>query len=313
MIGLLQPAYARHDYFVLRAFNAELASIKGSSIANSKDTGEVSLGTRLRMQWWRDAVGNVYQMEEDGITTDASLSHTDMQGSVQFLESAMHNPVIRALQTAIHKRKLTRRFLERLVDARMDDLEVTQFDTMHELIRYSERTLSSLYYLQLEAAGVMEETADVVASHVGIGVGLTNTLRSLLPRAGIHGEISLPRDLVIQHLVNIQLLKHPPEMEDLESAGNLAAREGIQKAVKEVANVASGHFRLARQGQIQVPKQARAVLLPAVPAMDYLNTLERVDYNIFHPDLNSDDSLQGNLAKLRGTFLLGRAALTGIF
>ena len=318
MIGLLQPSAQRHDYFILRAFNAELASIKGSSLSKSKD-GDVSLGTQMRMQWWRDAIGNLYEgKEEDNYDNNNSTmsggSGSSSSSRSPLLESAKHNPIIRALSTLIDTHVLTQRFLERLVDARMEDLHVSQFNTIQELSTYSERTISSLYYLQLEATGVREESSDIVASHIGIGVGLTNALRSLLPRAGIHGEIALPRDVVIHHLVNIQLLKHPPpELQDLDSPTNAAAREGIRNAVKEVAQVAQGHFRQARQGQIQVPKQARGVLLPAVPAMDYLNLLEKVEYDIFHPDLNSEDSFQGNWAKLRGIFLLGRAAMTGIF
>ena len=70
------------------------------------------------------------------------------------IRSSWNNPVVRELDTAVHHSQLTRRFLERLVEARETDLDVRQFDTMKEQVYYAENTSSSLFYLSLECTDV---------------------------------------------------------------------------------------------------------------------------------------------------------------
>lgn len=61
--------------------------------------------------------------------------------------------------------------------------------------------------------------------------------------------------------------------------------ERLNECVFEVATRAHQHLMKARSLQEQVPKEARDVLLPAVPISNYLDKLQKVDYDIFHPSL----------------------------
>jgi NADH dehydrogenase [ubiquinone] 1 alpha subcomplex assembly factor 6 len=157
------PSASRQAYFALRAFNVEIANIKdasrsmGRSRANTYNdddefnTGDSSLASRLRMQWWKDGVSEVY----DGkIHTDSS-STTASDPILQSLTSSRkHNPVMRSLSHAIRDHDLTHRFLRRIMEAREEDLDVLQYEKLIDVAQYGEDTVSSLLYLSLEAVGV---------------------------------------------------------------------------------------------------------------------------------------------------------------
>jgi NADH dehydrogenase [ubiquinone] 1 alpha subcomplex assembly factor 6 len=159
LCGLLLPANARRSYFAIRAFNVELASIKDGSVSRKvggaqfdNDSG-ASMALKIRLQWWRQALNTIYSEEEDGGDTgDLSSSSDPLLDSM--IRSSWNNPVVRELDTAVHQSQLTRRFLERLVEAREIDLDVRQFNTMNEQIQYAENTFSSLLYLSLECTNV---------------------------------------------------------------------------------------------------------------------------------------------------------------
>jgi NADH dehydrogenase [ubiquinone] 1 alpha subcomplex assembly factor 6 len=155
LCGLLLPANARRSYFAIRAFNVELASIKDGSVSRKvggaqfdNDSG-ASMALKIRLQWWRQALNTIYSEADD--TGDYSSADPLLQSMIR---SSWNNPVVRELDTAVHQSQLTRRFLERLVEAREIDLDVRQFDTMEEQIQYAENTFSSLLYLSLECTNV---------------------------------------------------------------------------------------------------------------------------------------------------------------
>ena len=150
--GLLMPKKAQRAYFALRAFNVELASVKGShNLRRKGDTGGFSdtpatVALQMRMQWWKDALGEIYEEPSSPPASDPALQNLSI--------SCWNSPIVRALDHANQQVKFTRRFLDRLVDARRLDLEVKQLDTLDEAINYADETVSSLLYLTLETVGV---------------------------------------------------------------------------------------------------------------------------------------------------------------
>jgi hypothetical protein len=64
------PSSSRQAYFALRAFNVEIASIKDASRSMGRSradtdnddfvTGDSSMASRLRMQWWKDGIAEIY-------------------------------------------------------------------------------------------------------------------------------------------------------------------------------------------------------------------------------------------------------------
>jgi len=180
--GLLMPSNAREAFFALRAFNVEIATIKDASRlvggrsrgglqrsspaaaggTNYDDNrmdegvGDSSIGSRLRMQWWRDAIAEIYE------TADSDKQHHEQQKQSQdsilhsLTSSRKHNPTLRSLAHAINAHGLTHRFLRRIMEAREVDLDIVQYERVRDIAQYGEDTVSSVLYLSLECAGVSE-------------------------------------------------------------------------------------------------------------------------------------------------------------
>lgn len=147
------PKQSQRAFFALRAFNVELASVKGSHNLRRKggheaggDFGDTSttVALEIRMQWWKDALGEIYG--DPPTASDPALRNLSL--------SCWKSPIVRALDHANQQYGFTRRFLERLVEARALDLHVQQLRTLDESITYAEETVSSLLYLTLESVNV---------------------------------------------------------------------------------------------------------------------------------------------------------------
>jgi NADH dehydrogenase [ubiquinone] 1 alpha subcomplex assembly factor 6 len=153
LCGLLMPHASRRSYFAIRAFNVELASIKDGSVsrqvggAQFEEAG-ASLALKIRFQWWHEALNQIYSDDDT-----AEKPSTD-EFTAAMANSSWKNPIVRVLNHAVHESKLTRRFLERLLEAREADLDVRQADTMDDAMVYAESTFSSLLYLSLETTNV---------------------------------------------------------------------------------------------------------------------------------------------------------------
>jgi NADH dehydrogenase [ubiquinone] 1 alpha subcomplex assembly factor 6 len=155
LCGLLMPHKSRRSYFAIRALNVELASIKDGSVSRQVGGAEfeesgASMALKIRVQWWRDAISQVY-----GDDMSKTIGDPSTEGFLaNMANSCWNNPVVRVLDYAVQESNLTRRFLERLLESREEDLDVRQLDTMDEAIAYAERTFSGLLYLSLETTDV---------------------------------------------------------------------------------------------------------------------------------------------------------------
>ena len=61
--------------------------------------------------------------------------------------------------------------------------------------------------------------------------------------------------------------------------------EGLRDAVFDMASVANAHLQKARKLAGSVPAEACPVLLPAVPAQVILDSLSKVQFDVFDPRL----------------------------
>ncbi|PWA65124.1 Squalene/phytoene synthase [Artemisia annua] len=64
------------------------------------------------------------------------------------------------------------------------------------------------------------------------------------------------------------------------------SRERLNDAVFDMASTANAHLQKARGLAKTVPKEARSVLLPAVPSQVILDSLSRVGFDVFDPRIN---------------------------
>ena len=173
LCGSLMPSRARDSFFVMRAFNAEIAAVRDAT------RGTVATA-RVRMGFWRDVIDHAFR-----------------SGGVSATGAAGAHPLSKPLSAAIAAHSHTRRWLDRLVDARDADLDGIPPTTLAALEAYSEATHSSLLYLSLEAVGVRDVHADYAASHIGKAAGLANVIRGLPLHARL-GQRYMPDDILLK-------------------------------------------------------------------------------------------------------------------
>ncbi|KAL3619391.1 hypothetical protein CASFOL_036961 [Castilleja foliolosa] len=232
------PPNMRKSAFALRAFNIETS--RAMDIASDPRIG------LMRLLWWQESIDKI------------------------FSNKLIEHPVAQALSSVISEHKVSKTWLKRSVearinDARRDDSDIPQ--TVQELERYAEDTVSTLLYSTLESGGIRSTAADHAASHVGKASGLALLLRSLPYHAGRNGRFPyVPADVAGRHVLD--------------------SREGLCGAVFEMASVANAHLEKARGLAGTVPAEARRVLLPGVPAEVLLETLRRVQFDVFDPRLS---------------------------
>lgn len=300
--GLLLPTRYRDAYFALRAFNVEIASIKDqnrSSSSSALSSPGSALALQLRMQWWRDAVASLYEPPQQPPGSGLSLA----------------NPVVRALGQAHGQFPLTRRFLDRIIDAREADLEVRQYQTVAALSHYAEDTACSLLYLTLELCHYDHNNNDVtldhlaaadeMAYHVGLGIGLTTALRGTPHRLVVvsnhnnnnnndQAEMPIPVELLGESF-------HITEKDDITQ------NETFRIACRALAATATDHFCHARELQGHVHHTHRPIFLTMLPSIHYLSRLARTDHDVFAAATETGSD------RLRLLLVLARSWLTGVY
>ncbi|KAL4140974.1 hypothetical protein PRNP1_014098 [Phytophthora ramorum] len=271
LCGLLLPVKTRASFFAIRALNAEIATIKDSAHSN-QITG------KIRMQWWRERIYNLYEVS-------ASAGAGRPQQSTALL---------RALDQGIQEHDLTRRWFERLLDARDQDLDREDVLSLRELEVYAEQTASSLLYLTLECLGVRDDTADRVAGHAGVAIGLATLLRGTAFHSS-RQQSYLPEDLMNKHGVTVDDLVAAVEDPKLG--------EKVAPVVFDVACRAMEHLHQARSLRNDLPRESRRAFLPLVSSSLYLKELEAANFNAFAPELQQSSMLQLHLEVLKHFFL----------
>jgi len=254
LCALLAPAKARDAHIALRAFNIETASI-------ADRVRDPKIGS-LRIQFWRTMLDQMFKKEP----ADADCP-----------------PTMTEIRRAHEKHRFTRRWFDRILDAREKDLG-QQPQTVEQLEEFAESTGASLLYLTLEASGVRDVQADHAASHIGKALAISTVLRATPHHAG-NNQVYIPVQLLRQHKVDLrQMLK-------------LQTSAELQDAVLELASVAKGHLDHART--LPVPPGGIPALLPAAICEQYLDALQKHDFDVFQPALQQPNhfSLQWSVGK----------------
>ncbi|GFZ16501.1 terpenoid synthases superfamily protein [Actinidia rufa] len=243
------PPNMRKAAFALRAFNVETA--RAMDVASNPNIG------LMRLIWWREAIDKI------------------------FANKLIEHPTAQALSSIISEHKINKGWLKRSVEARINDAkrEVTDIpETVEELEQYAEDTVSTLLYMTLQAGGINSTAADHAASHIGKASGLLLLLKSLPYHASRNRQFSyIPAKVADKH----GLLVNQGGQREI----HMDSCERLCDAVFEMASVANSHLQKARELAGTVPKEARSVLLPAVPAQVLLDSLSRAQFDVFDPRL----------------------------
>ncbi|KAJ6559192.1 Squalene/phytoene synthase [Mycena vulgaris] len=242
LISKFWPAGLQDGYFAVKAFSTELAMVQ--------DNVSVATIGAVRMQFWRDAVRDIY--------ADRPPRH----------------PVALALHRATQTASLPAYHLKRIVDARDEELRTASYPTSAALVAHAEGVSSSVLYLLLALRGLgASESLAHAASHLGTAQTLATLLWSL-PHHVAQRRLPIPLEICARHGV---------KQEEVFRQGGSAA--GVDAAVYEFAVLANDHLLTAREVFKEtggrVPGGAMPVFLAGVPVASFLAQLERVNFDGF--------------------------------
>ncbi|KAL7183674.1 hypothetical protein ACSBR2_025955 [Camellia fascicularis] len=140
-----------------------------------------------------------------GASTSGGI-RTAFSYCVQQIRNYDYHP--QALSSVIYEHKINKGWLTRSIEARINDAkrEVIEIpETIEELGRYAEDTVSTILYMTLQAGGFKSTAADHAASHIGKASGLLLLLKSLPYHASRSCQVSyIPAKVAAKHglLVN---------------------------------------------------------------------------------------------------------------
>ncbi|XP_072765052.1 NADH dehydrogenase (ubiquinone) complex I, assembly factor 6 [Anoplolepis gracilipes] len=237
---LLLPHSIKSAAFAIRAFNVEVAQVE-DQVSDSK------IGA-MRLQFWTEALNNIYN------------------------DQPPRSPVSLELHRILQRHKLSKRYFKRLIDARINKLSNSIFVDLESLEKYCDYTVSSIYFLLLEAHGTANVNADHAASHLGKAHGLVTSIRSV-PYNAQKRVMILPQDILLKNSVSS------------ESVFQRQLSTGLKDAVFEVASCAKQHLKVATSLKKTMGKDLNTIFLPAVCVENYLEELRKVDFDVFHPSL----------------------------
>jgi phytoene synthase len=245
LTALFAPAERREDLFALYAFNLEIA--KTAEVVSKALLGQI------RLQWWREAIEEIYQ--------GRPRAH------------AVAEPLARA----VDRRGLARAPFDRLIDAREADLTGEPPPDLAALEAYAEGTAASLFALALGVLGRPAgrgPTAEL-AHHLGLAWSLTGLARAV-PFHARQQRSYLPVELTRQAGLD------PAELFGLRPS------PGLTRVVAQLAERAAAHVQAARQLRGQLPPGLAPVLLFLPLTAGHLGRLRRAGFNPFDPAVQAE-------------------------
>lgn len=235
LASLFAPDETRPHVQAIYGFNIELERVR-------ERTSNAALG-EIRLQWWRDAVEEMYRGATPG------------------------HPVLEALARAVEHGNLPLEAFRNMVEARRFDLYDDPMPDLVSLEGYLGETTSALIQLSalLLADGDALPAAEA-AGYGGVAIGLCGILRAL-PRNRARGQCYIPLDLLSRR--------------ELKPAHVLSGRfdAAMDFVLTEVRQRAAVCLAEARLRAPSVPLAALPAFLPVSLTDLYLARLARPGFN----------------------------------
>lgn len=160
------------------------------------------------MKFWYDAIEELYNPQ---------------------LQQIRDHPVLKELKLSIDNHKLSKLFLLRLIKSRERPSNLG-FAMIKDLEKYSEETVSPIYYLLAKVIKCENLDVDHAASHIGKAQGIVNLLRAQRH----HGRsriVIVPQEILIKHGASHERILR-------DRTDDVA----VQEAIFDVASIANSHL-----------------------------------------------------------------------
>jgi len=243
---LLLSNNLRSSAFAIRAFNTEIALVE-DQVKDEK------IGL-MRLKFWEDTLNNIYNNKPP------------------------KNPTSLELHRILQNTKLSKHYFKRLIEARFNKLNNSIFVDLDSLEKYAENTVSSIYYLILEAQGTKDVHTDHFASHLGKAHGIVTLIRSV-PYNAQRRKIILPQDILMKHNISSESIFQGKSSKELKDV------------IFDVSSRAKQHLDKALSMKNQIKKESRVIFLSSTIIESYLEKLRRADFDIFNSNLHKRNNL----------------------
>lgn len=236
LTALFAPPDWREALFALYAFNVEIAKTR-------EIVSEPMLG-HIRLQWWRDRIGELYDSEP------------------------REHPVLQGLVDPVQTGLLPRDAFDTIIEAREADLEDTAPADLATLEAYAAATSGELAALAVRLSGEANDETVAAARLIGTAWALTGLVRAVAFHAQAR-RLFLPEDLVRDFGV------------DRSALLELRPTENLDKVVRAIVDRARELLDEARENRVAVSRRARSPLLLATLADGYIAAIARHGYDPF--------------------------------
>lgn len=208
----------------------------------------------MRLQFWRDLLDGVF---EKGTPPPV-------------------HPTAEALIGAIHRRQLPRAPFDALLDARELDMEDQPPEDRAAFLGYARHTGGAVQTLAARILGGTDEETLAAAEDVGTAWAITGLLRAVPFHAAQNRVYLSAADMAGRGIDGYTVAAGKPH-------------EAVADIAGELAGEARARLAEARARRRRVNRSALPALLPAILADGYLKRLQRLGWNVYHPDLARAD------------------------
>ena len=240
---LFAPNALRADLFALYAFNQELAKIR-------ETVSEPMLG-EIRLQWWREAIDEIYTAEP------------------------RKHEVVEALARTVQRHGLPQETFLEIIDARTRDIYDENPQSLDELKEYLTKTSGNLARLAAQVLGNTDPAVLEKATQSGLAWGLIGIVRAVPYHLSLR-KLFLPAELMEGEGLSRDLLAAP------EKRGALAQITGA--VCVEADNLLSE----LRKERGAIPGEVHSLFLLNSLSRSYLKSLKKAGYSPFSLQEKSD-------------------------
>lgn len=178
--------------FAIRAFNTEVALVEDQ-------VRDSNIGL-MRLKFWEEALNEIYDDKPPKNPTSLELHRVSLHAYASLKIHDQYSSHDKFDLQVVQKKKLPKHYFKRLVEARFSKLNASTFRDLESVEKYAENSVSSIYYLLLEAQGTKDVNIDHFASHLGKAQGIVTLIRSV-PHNAQRRNIVLPQDILMKHNV----------------------------------------------------------------------------------------------------------------